>query len=100
MHEHDPTTSSTHERRGRPLVLPVDGSAPTDLWYEPWPRMAWVLVTSRLAGADRTLVQREALVERLRDLGVAADLSRVSRWESGRQPVPAHVLSAYETVLG
>ncbi|GAA4130234.1 hypothetical protein GCM10022215_43720 [Nocardioides fonticola] len=36
----------------------------------------------------------------LNERGIAADLSRVSRWESGTQPVPGRVVLAYESILG
>lgn len=62
--------------------------------------MAWLLATARTLGPATELAQRDAFVPRLREAGVACDLSRVSRWESGQQAVPARVVVAYESVLG
>jgi hypothetical protein len=87
-------------RRGRPLSMPFDPTPWTEAAWDPWPRTAWLLVTSRLLAPDPDLGQREVVVERLRAHGVAVDASRASRWESGRHPVPGRVLLAYETILG
>lgn len=46
------------------------------------------------------MAHREKFVPALRDLGIAADQARVSRWESGSQRVPDRVVVAYEQVLG
>ncbi|NYD42838.1 hypothetical protein [Nocardioides panaciterrulae] len=63
-------------------------------------RIAWLLTTSRLLGPDAALARREGFLKALRDRGVKVDNSRVSRWESGQQPLPLHVIASYETALG
>ncbi len=67
---------------------------------DPVARTSWLLATSRSCSTDAGLASRSSFVERLRDLGVAADLSRVSRWESGTQSVSVKVVRAYEQAIG
>ncbi|WP_121255010.1 hypothetical protein [Nocardioides ferulae] len=63
-------------------------------------RIAWLLTTSRLFGADRELAKRPAFLAALAEHGITVDSPRISRWESGLQAVPPRVVAAYETVLG
>ena len=42
---------------------------------------------------------REGFLDQLREVGLVADLTRVSRWESGRHAIPTRVLLAYEGIL-
>lgn len=79
--------------------MPDDTTALRSRSFGAWPRSAWLLATSRMLGSDADLASRPAFVSRLRDLGVAADLSRVSRWESGQHAVPTRVMLAYEQAL-
>lgn len=90
----------TGRRRGRPQQMPDDPSSLRSRTFGAWPRSAWLLATSRMLGTDLELASRSAFVERLKGLGLAADLSRVSRWESGQQAVPTKVVLAYEGALG
>jgi hypothetical protein len=63
-------------------------------------RIAWLLSTSRLLGTDPALASRAGFMRALADRGVTVDNSRISRWESGLQPVPTRVVATYESVLG
>lgn len=63
-------------------------------------RAAWLLATSRLMHPDQDLTQRTAFVDALHARGIAADSTRISRWESGTVGVPRSVAEAYEDVLG
>lgn len=62
-------------------------------------RTAWLLATSRLLHPGE-FAQRDRFVAAVRDRGLAADSSRVSRWESGAAPVSREVIETYEEVLG
>ena len=87
-------------RRGRPYRLPCD---PTPI-SEPLPglghRLAWLLGSSRIYASDPHLARRTTFISALQDAGVAADTTKLSRWESGRVAVPMSVVGGYETVLG
>lgn len=48
---------------------------------------------------DPDLARREGFIAALRERGVPADASRVSRWESGTQTLPNQVIATYERVL-
>ncbi|MCW2792356.1 MAG: hypothetical protein JWO76_1454 [Nocardioides sp.] len=63
-------------------------------------RIAWLLSTSRLLGPDPTLASRAGFMRALEQRGVSVDTSRISRWESGLQPIPTRVVATYESVLG
>ena len=63
-------------------------------------RSAWLLASSRLLCQDAELCQREKFLVALREAGLTADAPRLSRWESGTQPVSVQVVAAYEQVLG
>jgi hypothetical protein len=62
-------------------------------------RVAWLLTVSRLHGPDPELARREGFIAALKERGVQVDNTRVSRWESGLQALPAGVVSVYEQVL-
>lgn len=62
--------------------------------------MAWLLAVSRILSGDPALSNRDAFVTELESLGVVADSSRISRWESGNNRIRTHVIRAYETALG
>lgn len=63
-------------------------------------RIAWLLTTSRVLGPDPELARRDGFIRALGTHGVQVDNSRVSRWESGLQPLPGRVVATYESVLG
>ena len=63
-------------------------------------RVAWLLTTNRILAGDAALARRDGFIKVLSDRGVSVDNSRVSRWESGLQPVPGRVVATYESVLG
>ncbi|WP_344157536.1 hypothetical protein [Nocardioides koreensis] len=63
-------------------------------------RIAWLLTTCRILGPDPVLARRDGFIKALAEKGVHVDSSRVSRWESGLQPLPMRVPATYESVLG
>ncbi|MCW2766798.1 MAG: hypothetical protein JWO11_2757, partial [Nocardioides sp.] len=95
-----PTAIDARRRRGRPYRLPDDPTpihAPVAGLHQ---RIAWLLGVSRIHGSQVGSTRRERFIDELKSLGIAADTSRISRWESGRAPVPGSVLDAYERILG
>ncbi len=88
------------KRRGRPPQMPDDLTSMDEGYYDPWARTAWLLVTCRTLGRETAYADRSVFVQALRDAGVTADLSRLSRWESGQHPITFKALRGYETVLG
>lgn len=80
--------------------MPDDSSPMRERYYDPWARTAWLLVTARSLGAEPAYADRAVFVEALRDAGINADASRVSRWETGQHAVSFKALRGYETVLG
>ena len=87
-------------RRGRRPELPRDDTPVGELYGDVAARIGWLLRVHRLQHQDIDVQQGARFVRRLRLHGVAADQSRISRWESARVPVPAEVLTGYEQVLG
>ena len=79
--------------------MPEDSSPMSEGYYDPWARTAWLLVTARSLGQKPAYADRATFIEALRGVGVAADPSRVSRWESGQHPVSFKALRGYEEVL-
>lgn len=79
--------------------MPDDLSRMSSRYYDPWARTAWLLAVSRSLGAGLKFADRADFVRGLEDAGVTADLSRVSRWESGQQQVSFKTLRGYESVL-
>jgi hypothetical protein len=63
-------------------------------------RIAWLLTTSRILAPDPALANRAGFILALAEQGVRVDNSRISRWESGLQPLPVRVAATYESVLG
>jgi hypothetical protein len=92
--------SSSSRRRGRPYRFPEDSSPLSRVHGGVDQRVAWLLGSSRIHGSDTAMAHRDQFVAALKDLGIAADQARVSRWESGSQRVPDRVVAAYEEVLG
>ena len=87
-------------RRGRPYQVPEDttslraGSVNVDA------RVGWLLLMSRLHHQDPDLALGEQFNAALRSVGLQADRSAVSRWESGKVTPRYSVLVAYERALG
>ena len=98
----DPTDDArrppTHQHRGRPYRLPVDASAVTDP-ADGQARAAWLLGLSRLHAFSEPLSSRTVFIERLNDLGIVTDATRLSRWETGHSPISLAVAQAYEKAL-
>lgn len=93
----DPAPS---KRRGRPQQFPRDPTSLSGETISVEHRVAWLLSVSRILGARTDLAQREAFVAALDKVGVKADATRISRWESGPHRVPDRVVESYEMVLG
>lgn len=86
--------------RGRPAALPVDGTPFDGPRVDVEARLAWLLRAHRLCSPDPDNRSLAAFARRLRATGLTCDSARVSRWETGRAPVPDHVVARYERVLG
>jgi hypothetical protein len=87
-------------RRGRPQRLPEDPHSLSSGVVGCDQRVAWLLTVSRLLGSDPDLARRDGFIAALKERGIPVDNSRVSRWESGLQPLPARVVATYESALG
>lgn len=87
-------------RAGRPYRPPADDARPDASLPDRRIRTAWLLGTSRMLLADAAYAQRRSFLPALADHGVAADESRVSRWESGALAPSTAVIAGYERVLG
>lgn len=74
--------------------MPVDPTPMAAGSFRAWPRASWLHVTSRTVPA--VLRTRAELARRLRAEQITADVSRISRWESGNHAVPAPVTALYE----
>lgn len=86
--------------RGRPIRLAYDASPMADLHVDSTARIAWLLVSLRQHCADPSLRRRREFAEALVRVGVNADPTRVSRWESGSHHIPDRVLYGYDELLG
>lgn len=71
-----------------------------DLHVDSTARIAWLLITLRQHSGLEHLSPRKDFAAALVRLGVNADPSRVSRWESGSQYAPERVLHGYGELLG
>lgn len=80
--------------------MPDDTTPMHARYYDPWARTAWLLATLRSHGRETAFADRATFMDALRSAGVAADPSRVSRWESGQHAVSFRALRGYEEVLG
>jgi hypothetical protein len=87
-------------RRGRPQRLPEEPHPLNSGVIGCDQRIAWLLTVARVLGPDPELARREGFIAALRERGLPVDASRVSRWESGLQPLPSRVAATYESVLG
>lgn len=99
-HQLGGTDAPFAKRRGRPILLPDDVSPMRAVSFDPAARTAWLAATCRSLSPDPAVAHRASFLERLRDADVAADPTRLSRWESGSQVMPARALAGYEGALG
>ncbi|WP_121254990.1 hypothetical protein [Nocardioides ferulae] len=93
------TAPAVVRRQGRPYRLPEDPTPLTAATTDPVSRVAWLLGASRTHGPDDRFATREGFLPALQEEGIAVDPTRLSRWESGRAPVPVEALAAYERLL-
>jgi hypothetical protein len=96
----DSPATPAQRRRGRPQRLPVDPHPPGSSSIDSTSRLAWLLATNRLFSSGAGEISRAELVCRMREDGIALDETRVSRWESGSQPIGHRPLAAYESAVG
>lgn len=80
--------------------MPDDPSTMRSRTTDPVARTAWLLTTSRSCSSDPELASRKDFVARLREHDVTADVSRLSRWESGAKNVSSKVVRGYERAIG
>ena len=86
-------------RRGRPYQVPVDTTLIGGAAVSVDARVGWLLLMSRLHHHDPGLALGESFNAALRGVGLQADRSAVSRWESGKVTPRYSVLVAYEQAL-
>jgi hypothetical protein len=96
----DSSATPAQRRRGRPQRLPVDPHPHGSSSIDSTSRLAWLLATTRLFSSVTGEISRADLVCRMREDGIALDGPRVSRWESGSQPIGHRHLTAYESAVG
>ena len=87
-------------RRGRPYQVPEDTTSLRAASVNVDARVGWLLLMSRLHHSDPDLALGEQFNAALRRVGLQADRSAVSRWESGKVTPRYSVLVAYERALG
>ena len=87
-------------RRGRPYQVPEDATSLRAPTVDVDARVGWLLLMSRLHHSDPKLALGESFNAALSRVGLQADRSAVSRWESGKVTPRYSVLVAYEQVLG
>ncbi|MEV6847039.1 hypothetical protein [Actinoplanes sp. NPDC051411] len=63
-------------------------------------RIAWLLRVNRRFGPGGRDLRLAGFAARLAAAGCPASAGQLSRWETGRLPVPHHAVVAYEKVLG
>lgn len=85
------------QRRGRLPEPPSDPTAPDGREFSFAARLGWLLRTWRLHAGHHYGFRFAA---ELTALGVPAEASQVSRWESGRRVPPLRVVVAYERLTG
>ncbi len=86
-------------RRGRPYQVPEDTSSLRSATVDVNARVGWLLLMSRLHNRDPDLASGDTFNRRLEAVGLQADRSAVSRWESGKVTPRYAVLQAYEQAL-
>ncbi|HSE09374.1 MAG TPA: hypothetical protein VLB29_11975 [Nocardioidaceae bacterium] len=89
---------ANQRRRGRPPGLVTDLTPVDSLALDSDLRIGWLLRSWRLSLAPESNARSFAVT--LTNVGRSADASRVSRWETGRLPVPFDLIAAYEEALG
>lgn len=87
-------------RRGRPYQVPEDSTSVRGGTVNVDARVGWLLLMSRLHHHDPDLALGDQFNAALRSVGLRADRSAVSRWESGKVTPRYSVLVAYEQALG
>jgi transcriptional regulator with XRE-family HTH domain len=87
-------------RRGRPYQVPEDQTPIGGPTVDIDSRVGWLLLMSRLHHHDPDLALGDSFNAALRNVGLQADRSAVSRWESGKVTPRYSVLVAYENALG
>ncbi len=87
-------------RRGRPYQVPEDTTSVRASTVDVHARVGWLLLMSRLHHPDPELALGDSFNAALSAVGVQADRSAVSRWESGKATPRYSVLVGYERVLG
>ena len=100
MHNAGAEDAVRGRRRGRPQLLPVDPSPLGSPTVDAQLRLAWLLATSRVMSPDPDVSSRSRFIVALRESGLPADASRVSRWESGQLTVPVPAILAYARTIG
>jgi hypothetical protein len=86
-------------RRGRPYQVPEDTTSLRASTVDVNARVGWLLLMSRLHNGDAELATGDAFNKRLAAVGLNADRSAVSRWESGKVTPRYFVLQSYERAL-
>lgn len=86
-------------RRGRPYQVPEDRTSLRASTVDVDARVGWLLLMSRLHHRNSELALGGPFMAALGDIGLQADRSAVSRWESGKMQPRFSVLTAYERVL-
>ncbi|MEJ7744611.1 MAG: helix-turn-helix transcriptional regulator [Nocardioidaceae bacterium] len=87
-------------RRGRPYQVPEDTTLLRSPSADVDARVGWLLLMSRLHHPDPGFALGESFNSALESVGLRADRSAVSRWESGKVTPRYSVLEAYEQALG
>ena len=87
-------------RRGRPYLVPEDTTSLRSPTADVDARVGWLLLMSRLHHSDPGFALGESFNAALEAVGLRADRSAVSRWESGKVTPRYSVLQAYEQALG
>src|SRR5664279_1018400 len=83
-------------RRGRPYQVPEDRTPLRAATVDVDARVGWLLLMSRLHHRNSELALGGPFMSALNDIGLQADRSAVSRWESGKMQPRFSVLTAYE----
>ncbi len=87
-------------RRGRPYQIPEDTTSLRSPTADVDARVGWLLLMSRLHHPEPGFALGESFNAALQSVGLRADRSAVSRWESGKVTPRYSVLQAYELALG
>ncbi|GAB3851176.1 hypothetical protein GCM10028801_00220 [Nocardioides maradonensis] len=82
------------------MRLPTDGTLVPGLRIDSGARLSWLLATSRVYSEAPGPRRRTEFAAALTALGIRADRTRISRWESGAIRMPDSVVAGYEHLLG